>query len=116
MGTATHPQRGEFRNEPYTDFSKPENRKAMEQALEKVKGELGREYPILIGGEEIRLDEKMQSVNPSHPEQIVGVFQKGTPELAHPAALSTPGSGSRPSSGPNACSAPPTSCVSGASR
>jgi 1-pyrroline-5-carboxylate dehydrogenase len=83
MGTATHPQRGEFRNEPYTDFSKPENRKAMEQALEKVKGELGREYPILIGGEEIRLDEKMQSVNPSHPEQIVGVFQKGTPELAH---------------------------------
>ena len=50
MGTATHPKRGEFRNEPYTDFSKPENRKAMEQALEKVKGELGREYPILIGG------------------------------------------------------------------
>jgi 1-pyrroline-5-carboxylate dehydrogenase len=83
MGTATHPQRGDFRNEPVVDFSKPENKKAMEQALEKVKNELGREYPILIGGEEIRLDEKMQSINPSHPEQVIGVFQKGTPELAN---------------------------------
>jgi 1-pyrroline-5-carboxylate dehydrogenase len=83
MGTATHPKRGEFRNEPLKDFSKPDNRQAMEQALAKVKGELGREYPILIDGEEIRLDQKMHSVNPSHPEQIIGIFQKGTPELAH---------------------------------
>ncbi len=83
MGTATHPKRGDFRNEPVIDFSKPENKKAMEEALEKVKKELGREYPILIDGEEIRTDEKMQSVNPSHPEQVIGVFQKGTVELAN---------------------------------
>ncbi len=85
MATATHPRRGEFRNEPITDFSSPENRQAMEKALEKVKAELGREYPIVIGGEEIRVAEKMRSTNPSHPEQVVGVFQKGTPELAHKA-------------------------------
>ena len=82
MGTATDTRRGEFRNEPFVDFSKPENRKAMEQALEKVKGELGREYPILIGGKEIRTPDKIKSINPSHPEQVVGVFQKGTVELA----------------------------------
>ena len=29
--------RGEFVNEPFTDFSKPENRKAMEDALRQVK-------------------------------------------------------------------------------
>ncbi len=83
MGTATHPKRGEFRNEAVLDFSKPENRKAMEQALEKVKGELGREYPILIGGEEILVGETMTSSNPSHPGQVVGRFQKGTAEIAH---------------------------------
>ena len=40
----------EFRNEPFTDFSKPENRQAMQQAIEKVRSQLGREYDILIGG------------------------------------------------------------------
>jgi len=32
-----------FRNEPYLDFTKPENRQAMQKAMEKVRGELGRE-------------------------------------------------------------------------
>jgi 1-pyrroline-5-carboxylate dehydrogenase len=45
------PQRGEFVNEPFVDFSKPENRKAMEEALKKVAAELGRECPLYIGGE-----------------------------------------------------------------
>src|SRR5262245_751786 len=74
--------RPEFTNEPFTDYSVPENRRAMEDALAKVKGELGREYPILIGGEKSTASEKTKSINPSHPEQVVGVFQKGTPELA----------------------------------
>jgi 1-pyrroline-5-carboxylate dehydrogenase len=83
MGTATHARPGEFHNEPIADFSRPENRKGMEEALEKVAKELGREYPLIIGGEEVRLSEKIKSVNPSHPDQVVGIFQKGTPELAH---------------------------------
>jgi 1-pyrroline-5-carboxylate dehydrogenase len=76
-------RRGEFRNEPPTDFKKPENRKAMEEALGRVAGELGREYSLWIGGEEIRTQEKIRSLNPSRPEQVVGVFQKGTVELAN---------------------------------
>lgn len=83
MSTATHVRRGEFHNEPIADFSKPENRQAMLQSLEKVKHELGREYPLIVGGKELRTAEKIQSVNPSHPDQVIGVFQKGTPELAH---------------------------------
>lgn len=47
-------RRGEFANEPLTDFTRPENRSAMEAALKKVAGELGREYPLLIGGEKVR--------------------------------------------------------------
>jgi 1-pyrroline-5-carboxylate dehydrogenase len=72
----------EFRNEPFTDFSKPENRQAMQQAIVSVRSQLGREYEIVIGGERIRTAEKFRSYNPSRKAEVVGVFQKGTPELA----------------------------------
>ncbi|MCU1227737.1 MAG: pruA [Acidobacteria bacterium] len=80
----------EFRNEPLTDFSQPENRAAIEAALETVKGELGREYPIVIGGERITGLKTFESINPSHKSQFLGRFQKGQPshvEQAVEAAL-----------------------------
>jgi 1-pyrroline-5-carboxylate dehydrogenase len=71
-----------FKNEPLTDFSKPANRKAMEKALETVKARLGREYPLVIGGEEIKTTEKLHSYNPSNASEIVGTFQKADQSLA----------------------------------
>jgi len=71
-----------FKNEAYIDFSKPENRKKMLVALEKVQAQLGREYDIIIGGERIKTEQKLHSYNPSNKDEIVGVFQKATPELA----------------------------------
>jgi 1-pyrroline-5-carboxylate dehydrogenase len=73
----------EFRNEPYTDFTQPANRKRMEEALAKVRGQLGREYDIIIGGERVRTGDKLISVNPARPDEIVGIHQKATPELAN---------------------------------
>lgn len=67
----------EFRNEPFTDFSKAENKAAMLAALEKVGGELGKEYPILINGEKISLPSKFESRSPSNKEQVVGIFSEG---------------------------------------
>jgi len=81
-------QRGEFANEPLTDFSRPENRKGMEEALKKVAGELGREYPLLIGGEKVETSDKLRSINPSRPDQVVGIFSKASAELAHRAVES----------------------------
>ena len=81
--TEVHTARGEFRNEPLTDFLKPENRAAMEKALREVSGKLGREFPILIGGEKIFTDDKIRSVNPARPSQVVGIFQNGTVEIAN---------------------------------
>lgn len=72
----TQPVMDEFKNEPFTDFSVPENAAAMEAALVKVKAELGREYPIRIGGERLQLDSKFQSYNPSNKTEIVGVFSE----------------------------------------
>ena len=67
----------EFKNEPFTDFSKPENAEAMRAAIEKVRGELGREYPSLINGEKVTLDHKFESYNPANKTQVVGVFSEG---------------------------------------
>ena len=72
----------EFRNEPFTDFSKEENASAMRAALATVKSELGREYPLVIGGERIKTDGKLESLNPANRTEVVGRFQKATKELA----------------------------------
>src|SRR6185436_12756433 len=78
----------EFRNEPFTDFSKEENAQAMRAALEKVKSELGQEYPLVIGGERITTDSKLDTYNPANRTQLVGRFQKATKELANQAVES----------------------------
>ena len=72
----------EFTNEPFVDFSQPENRKAMEDALKKVASEFGREYPMYIGGQKVITTEKRNSTNPSHPSQVIGIFQTATAEMA----------------------------------
>lgn len=72
----------EFRNEPFTDFTNKENVAAMRAAIEKVKSELGREYPLVIGGERIRTESTLESINPSERTQVVGRFHKATKELA----------------------------------
>src|ERR1700719_4622749 len=68
----------EFANEPFVDFSKLENKRAMETALKKVEAEFGREYPMYICGEKVITTAKMASTNPSHPKQVIGVFQTAT--------------------------------------
>jgi len=73
----------EFRNEPLTDFTKEDNAAAMRAAIEKVKSELGREYPLVIGGERIKIENKFDSINPANRTQVVGKFQKATKELAN---------------------------------
>jgi 1-pyrroline-5-carboxylate dehydrogenase len=70
----------EFHNEALTDFSKPENRAAMELALAKVVGEIGREHPLVIGGERITGLKTFTSLNPSKKDQVLGKFQKGSKE------------------------------------
>ncbi len=68
----------EFKNEPLTDFSKPEEKAAMEAALAKVRSEFGQEHPLVIGGERISGLKTFDSINPAHKDQLLGKFQKGT--------------------------------------
>jgi 1-pyrroline-5-carboxylate dehydrogenase len=73
----------EFRNEPFTDFTKEENAQAMRDAIKKVQSELGREYPLVIGGERITTGDLLESINPANRTQVVGRFNKATKELAN---------------------------------
>jgi 1-pyrroline-5-carboxylate dehydrogenase len=73
----------EFRNEPFTDFTRPENAAAMQAALAQVKSELGREYPLVIGGERIYTDDKLNSINPARKTEVVGIHQHATIEHAN---------------------------------
>ena len=72
----------EFKNEAFTDFNKEENARAMREALERVKSELGREYPLVIGGERVKTGRTFDSLNPARRTEVVGRFQKATEELA----------------------------------
>lgn len=74
-----------FVNQPFTDFSKEENRQAQLRALEQVKSELGRKYPLIIGGKKIMSEATFASVNPSQPEQVVGYFARATVAQANEA-------------------------------
>src|SRR5579864_8316142 len=85
----TQPQirlhQGHFRNEPPVDFTKEENARKMRAAIEKVRSQLGREYDLIIGGKRVKTGEKIKSINPAKPSQIVGLHQKAGREHVEPA-------------------------------
>ena len=74
-----------FRNEPLTDFTRDDNARRMRAAIEKVRGQLGREYDLVIGGRHVKTTDKIKSLNPAKPSQIVGLHQKAGKEQVEPA-------------------------------
>lgn len=74
-----------YKNESLTDFSVEANRQAYLEALKKVESELGKEYPLVIGGERITTEQKITSYNPSHKEQVIGSVSKANRGLAEKA-------------------------------
>jgi 1-pyrroline-5-carboxylate dehydrogenase len=76
---------GPFVNEPLTDFNKEENARKMRSAIEKVRGQLGREYDLVIGGKRVKTPDKIKSLNPAKPSQVIGLHQKAGKEHVEPA-------------------------------
>src|SRR3989440_6199693 len=74
-----------FKNVALTDFTQEEHRRAQAEALEQVKSELGRTYPLIIGGKKITNEATFTSVNPSQPDQVIGYFAKATVEQVNEA-------------------------------
>src|SRR5580658_2380628 len=71
MNTAALPP---FRNEPFTDFSAPENHRAMLDALARVRSELGRTYDLILGGHPTQTTPNFTSTNPARPAEIIGTY------------------------------------------
>ncbi len=72
----------DFTNEPLTDFTLQVNVEAFQNALDKVKAEIGQTYPLVINDERIELEEVFPSVNPSRPDEAVGLFANGNAKHA----------------------------------
>lgn len=83
MTTVT--QTAPFKNEPFTNFSLEENKQSMVAALTKVKTELGRKYPLVIGNEKLFTEEQTISINPGNVDEVIGSVSKGNKELAEKA-------------------------------
>jgi 1-pyrroline-5-carboxylate dehydrogenase len=74
-----------FVNEEFVDFTVAENKRAMLTALSEVESSLGREYDLVIGGRRLQTSDKIISVNPARPSQIIGIHQKAEAEHAEDA-------------------------------
>jgi len=77
----------DFKNTPFLDFNDPANQAAQTEAIEMVRASLGREFPLLIGGEEIVTEGKLVTTNPANTSEVVATFSSATEELAEKAVL-----------------------------
>jgi 1-pyrroline-5-carboxylate dehydrogenase len=83
--TATARQLSPFRNEPFTDFNDAANKRAMIEALQRVRSELGREYDLVVGGQRVRAAQSFVSTNPARPAEVIGTHPEATAEIAEQA-------------------------------
>jgi 1-pyrroline-5-carboxylate dehydrogenase len=71
----------EFKNEPLTDFSRPDQAAAFTAALAEVRATFGHTYPLWIDGREVQAAATFPSTNPARPDEVLGHFQKA--EVQH---------------------------------
>lgn len=84
-----------FKNEPLTDFSRRENREAMERALQEVEGHFGMDYAAVINGKAMTTRSNLVARNPSRKSQTLGTVNAATADLALQAVESARSAASR---------------------
>jgi len=69
-----------------TMFNPPEElHTRFDEALKKIKANLGKEYGLIIDGKDVFTAEKFEDRSPVNTDWVLGVFQKGTEAEAHQA-------------------------------
>jgi 1-pyrroline-5-carboxylate dehydrogenase len=61
-----------FVNEPLSQFDDPAVAAKMQKAIDHVRSQLGREYPLVIDGRKVKSEKTITSIDPSDPDQVVG--------------------------------------------
>jgi RHH-type proline utilization regulon transcriptional repressor/proline dehydrogenase/delta 1-pyrroline-5-carboxylate dehydrogenase len=69
---AREPKIEGFKNEPSLDFRIDRVRSEFSHVVASVRQQLGRDYPLWIGGEAVRTDDWIASINPARPSEVVG--------------------------------------------
>ncbi|MCK6481579.1 MAG: L-glutamate gamma-semialdehyde dehydrogenase [Planctomycetes bacterium] len=69
-----------FANEPFTDFTRDENRRAMEQGLARARSRFGEHGRLLLDGKWVARDDAFVSLDPSTKDRALGRYSKATPE------------------------------------
>ncbi len=75
-------QKYDYETEPFLDFSNPQVIEKVRSAINFAESNLGKEYPLYIGGQEYYSDGKIKSINPGQKDQVIGIFQDATIEQA----------------------------------
>ncbi len=71
-----------FENEKVKDFRDPADAAAMKAALAAIARDLGRHYPLVIGGRKIETEKRIRSLNPADPNEVVGLTSSASKEQA----------------------------------
>ncbi len=61
-----------FRNLPVHRFVAARERAALRTAIKAVRAELGRDHALVINNEAVDADARITSINPAHPDQVIG--------------------------------------------
>ncbi len=68
--------------EPYVDFTQEGPRSQMLAALEEVRGQLGKRYPLWIDGQAVTSSKVFKSFSPAVGDRVVGEVDKANADLA----------------------------------
>jgi RHH-type proline utilization regulon transcriptional repressor/proline dehydrogenase/delta 1-pyrroline-5-carboxylate dehydrogenase len=71
-----------FRNQPLRRFVAVEERTAFRDALMAVRSELGRDYALVINNEAVAGSGQITSINPAHPDEVIGTVASAGREQA----------------------------------
>jgi RHH-type transcriptional regulator, proline utilization regulon repressor / proline dehydrogenase / delta 1-pyrroline-5-carboxylate dehydrogenase len=79
--TRAAPPGNAYENAPMVNFVHRQTQEQMKAALRDVRTRFGRQYPLTINGEKVTTGKWMPSLNPSAPNEIVGIVaDAGIPE------------------------------------
>jgi RHH-type proline utilization regulon transcriptional repressor/proline dehydrogenase/delta 1-pyrroline-5-carboxylate dehydrogenase len=82
------PRKHAFENEPLLDFAFLHNRNQLLKALDDNKKNWGKTHMPWIDGKEVPTEKTLPSLNPSHPDQVVGFIGLATQQQAEAAIQS----------------------------
>ena len=71
-----------FQNEPAADFTQEHIRLAFPKAIADIRKQIPKTCPLFINGKQVLTSDKIPSVNPANPSEIIGqIHQAGTNEV-----------------------------------